>query len=317
MEEKYKMRKSNCIGVKDAASKNFFGRPDVLADIMNAVMFDGGQVVRPGQLSSLCGEYTRIVRGGDGKYRTDNSRRDRLFEYDNGTDKVAIGLELQSGNEKKMILRIMRYDERCYEELVKLGRRRRVSSIVLSFDRNGKSCQGDLSQVFGETRAIPDKYVPNYSCVSLNVYDLAKKLDMFHCRELRDVLYLFKCSSEKRPFMDELAASRNRKRLSRDAAFVCAAFLGFDVDIEDNEKEVGMCTVVNDFRRKCIKEGKALGFKEGEAIGMEKGMEKGKKSALREFVANLLSLNFSVMEICKMTKATEETVKEIELSLEQ
>ena len=78
-------------------------------------------------------------------------------------------------------------------------------------------------------------------------------------------------------------------------AFVCAVFLGFDLDIDDEEQEIEMCKVVNDFRNKCIKEGKDY--------------------ALREFVLNLHKLSYSVLDICKMRKASEKTVNNIIMSL--
>ena len=275
------------------------------------------------------------MRGDDGGYRTDNCCRDRLFEYDNGKEAVAIGLELQSCNARNMLLRIMRYDQRQYAELSRLRKRRRVSSIVLSFDRSGRSCGESLSRVFGGTGAIPERFLPDYSFVSLNIYDLAEKLDEFHCKELRDVLYLFKCAREGSPFMDWL--EKSGRRMSRDAAFVCAAFLGFDVDIDDNEMEVGMCQVVIDYRRRCIEEGKLLGIKlgkkeglkegkkeglkegekKGEKKGKKEGLKEGMKIALRVFVANLLSMKYGIQDICRMTKAKESTVQEIILSLQQ
>ena len=125
--------------------------------------------------------------------------------------------------------------------------------------------------------------------------------------------------------------------MSRDAAFVCAAFLGFDVDIDDNEMEVGMCQVVIDYRRRCIEEGKLLGIKlgkkeglkegkkegkkeglkEGEKKGEKKGVKEGMKIALRGFVENLLSMKYGIQDICRMTKAKESTVQEIIMSLQQ
>ena len=68
------------MGLKDAAAKNFFGRPDVVASILDFVMYGGRPVVKPGQLREMCEGQYRIVQDGYGTFRTDNLFRDKLFE---------------------------------------------------------------------------------------------------------------------------------------------------------------------------------------------------------------------------------------------
>lgn len=91
-------------------------------------------------------------------------------------------------------------------------------------------------------------------------------------------------------------------RLSRDAALVCAVFLGLEIDIDNEAEEIDMCKAFRDFKRECIMEGKRLGIDEGIAIGEEK--------ALRSFIKNLLDKSFGLFDICVLTGASEEMVKE-------
>ena len=112
--------------------------------------------------------------------------------------------------------------------------------------------------------------------------------------------------------MEDLENGTLKGIMSRDAALVCAVFLGMKMEIEDNSEEISMCKAVSDFRRKCIDVGKKLGIDEGKKLGIEKG----RMQAIREIVESLFKQNYGVMEICKLISVPFETVQEIALSLQ-
>ncbi len=248
------------MGLKDAAAKNFFGRPDVFAELLDCIVFGGRRILRRSRITDLCGEHPRIVRSDGGGYRTDSSCRDKLYECDAGNEVVAIGLEFQARNDRKMVPRTMKYNSRLYSDMSDRGSVHRAGNIVLSFDRNG-GCASSLLQMIGSRKSCFDRIFFDYGYVNLNIYDIAEKLDRFPCGELSDVLYLFKCVKEKRPFMEDIAESRLRRmrRMSRDAALVCHVFLGIELDIDDDVEEVDMCDEVRRFKRECKKEGRKEG----------------------------------------------------------
>ena len=99
--------------------------------------------------------------------------------------------------------------------------------------------------------------------------------------------------------------------LSRDAALVCAVFMDLKMDIDNEAEEIDMCKAIRDLKR----ESKKLGREEGLAEGLEKGREEGKASALKEYIERLLGMRYSLPAICLLTGASEETVKEVTLSL--
>ena len=74
------------------------------------------------------------------------------------------------------------------------------------------------------------------------------------------------------------------------------AFLGFKLDIDDDAEVVDMCNEFRRFERKC--------------------REEGKREALVEYVKRLVKKGLSILEICDFTGASDETVREIILSLE-
>ena len=247
-----------------------------------------------------------------------------------------------------MTFRVMDYDQRRYRALDKEGRLHRIINVVLSFDKRRRAPPSNLLQMFRRNKSVVDGLFYNYGFVSLNIYDLAAKYDQFSCKELRDVLYLFKCERDERLFTRALRNRGLTGKMSRDAAFVCAIFLGLKIGIDDESEEIDMCKAVRDYTKRCInkgvdrglargkrlgiEEGKKLGMVEGERLGMEKGerlgMEKGKKLGLaegeklgeqrtvRQLVERLFNMNLSLLDICHLTGYPEDTVHEITLSLQ-
>jgi hypothetical protein len=323
------------MGLKDAAAKNFFGRQDVLAELADCFLFGRRRILRNSQLTDLCGEHPRIVRTEGGGYRTDNRYRDKLFDCDTGDETVSINVEYQAKNDKRMIPRVMDYNARLLNSLIDSdGQVHRIMNLVLSFDASNNRTPCELMQMLDKKKSVFDKYFFNYGYVSLNIYDIAEKLDMFPCGELKNVLYLFNCAKENGRCMADMAKGtlKRFRRMSRDAALVCAVFLGFELDIDDDMEEIDMCKMVRDFKRKCknegrregkaegLKEGKTEGLKEGEAKGLKKGkaegLKEGERNAFRKFVARLLSQSRSILEICDLTGASEEDVREVALSIQ-
>ena len=170
---------------------------------------------------------------------------------------------------------------------------------------------------------------------------------MFPCDEMQEVLYLFKMEKDGVQFMEAAMNGRLKGRLSRDAAIVCAMFLGLDIRIDDNEEKCDMCKAVRDMKKKWqreskalgikegkelgikegkvlgieegkalgIEEGKALGIEEGKALGIEEGKALGKANAIEEIIIRLLKKGKSILEICDITGATKKTVEDISLEL--
>ncbi|MBQ9366159.1 MAG: Rpn family recombination-promoting nuclease/putative transposase [Victivallales bacterium] len=290
------------MGLKDTAAKNFFGRPDVMANLLDYVLYGGQPTVQTSQLRELSGEHYRIVQDENGRLKTDNRFRDKLFEYDTGNGKLTVGFEFQSKNDKNMVIRVMRYDIRRIEQALSSGGHGRIINLVLSFDRKSSCLATSLEEMCGKAPSIAEKYSYNYGFVSLNIYDLVEKLELFSCKELKEVLNYFKNAQDREHLMKAITEGTLKGRLSRDAALVCAVFLGLEIDIDNEAEEIDMCKAFRDFKRECILEGKRLGIDEGIAIGEEK--------ALRSFIKNLLDKSFGLFDICVLTGASEEMVKE-------
>ncbi len=316
------------MGLKESLAKNFFSRPQVLACILNHVLYKGQQVVQPWQITDRCGEYLKILQNEDGSFRSDNRHRDRLFEYDAGSETLLIALEFQTRNDWKMVMREMEYDGRQYRKLLAAGQFHRIVNIVLSFDRSRIHCPSTLEEMFDNHESVAGRLFFNYGYNGLNIYDMAEKMDEFPCKELQEVLYLFKCEREHRLFMNAFEDGRLKATMSRDAAIVCAVFLDLDVRIDADSEEIDMCKAVRDFRRKCINEGRKLereenrllwqeeGRRLGEEEGRRLGEEEGRKSTIRGIVERLINMKKDLPEICDLLGESETTIQEVVLSLQ-
>ena len=280
------------------------------------------------------------MQNDDGSFRTDNRYRDKLLEYDNGDEVVTVGFEYQAYDDDKMTFRVMDYDQRRYRALDKEGRLHRIINVVLSFDKRRRAPPSNLLQMISRKNSVVDGFFFNYGYISLNIYNLAEKYDQFSCKELKDVLYLFKCERDERIFTKALRNRRLTGKMSRDAAIVCAIFLGLKIRIDDESEEIDMCKAVRDYTKRCInkgidrglargkrlgiEEGKKLGLAEGERLGLEKGKKLGlaegeklgEQRTVRQLVERLFNKSLSVLDICNLTGYPEDTVQEITLSLQ-
>ncbi len=304
------------MGLKDTAAKNFFGRPDVMANLLDYVLYGGQTTVQASQLRELSGEHYRIEQDESGKFKTDNRFRDKLFEYDTGDGKLAVGFEYQSKDDKRMLLRIMGYDHKRNNEMFASGQRSRIINIVLCFDRKKQHPPAtSLEKMFGAAPPIAAKYCPDYGYIGLNIYDLAEKSERFSCKELKEVLNYFKNDQDREQLVKAITEGLLKGCLSRDAALVCAVFMDLKMDIDNEAEEIDMCKAIRDLKRESKKLGREEGLAEGLEKGREEGFEEGKASALKEYIERLLGMRYSLPAICLLTGASEETVKEVTLSL--
>ena len=106
------------MGQKDILLKNYF-TPDIFADAINAIVYDGKQVVTPERMNPIDIE-TQRVEDENGNVKTDTRLRDsaKVVEVDDSIY-CLFAIEHQSVEDYTMPLRIMEYDVREYLRQVK------------------------------------------------------------------------------------------------------------------------------------------------------------------------------------------------------
>lgn len=155
------------MGEKDLSEKYLESYNDVFADILNVLLFDGKEQIKPSELSET---ITETQYKADGKPH--EQRRDiaKLWEKQK-TELVLIGLENQTDIDKDMLFRVMGYDGAYYRAQLTDGKKERypVATIVLYFgvDRwDGTTCLYEAVSIPEEMKA----YINNYK---IHVFEIA------------------------------------------------------------------------------------------------------------------------------------------------
>lgn len=120
------------MGQKDIAEKLLEDYPDVFADIINVLVFQGERRVREEDL------HQTNVRS---QYKADGTKlheqeRDNFKVWCNGKHKVLLGIENQTKIDRDMPLRVIGYDGAAYrEQILDKGERERsqIMTLVLYF----------------------------------------------------------------------------------------------------------------------------------------------------------------------------------------
>ena len=99
------------MGQKDKVEKLLEDYPDVFADIINVLIYDGKQVIKPQKLSET--KVKSQYKAADDSLH--EQERDILKVWEKGKDyKIIFGMENQTNTDKTMTFRVMAYDGASY-----------------------------------------------------------------------------------------------------------------------------------------------------------------------------------------------------------
>jgi regulator of RNase E activity RraB len=99
------------MGQKDKVEKLLEDYPDVFADIINVLIYDGKQVIKPQELSET--KVKSQYKAADDSLH--EQERDILKVWEKGKDyKIIFGIENQTNTDKTMTFRVMAYDGASY-----------------------------------------------------------------------------------------------------------------------------------------------------------------------------------------------------------
>ena len=156
------------MGEKDVAEKRLLTYADVFANIMNVGLFQGDEVIRPEELTTILPQSTYKA---EGKLRSQERDIAKLWK-DSELRLALLGLENQSAIDAVMPIRIMGYDGAAYRDELnaKPVKLYPVVTVVLYFGwekRWGKPLR--LKECF----RIPERLEPYVSDYHINVIEVA------------------------------------------------------------------------------------------------------------------------------------------------
>ena len=312
--------------VYDAQLKLLLRNKVYVADICNAVVYGGRQVVTADMLEPQPVEQNAVLARGDGGFATDNRFRDLAFFVRRGPDGEGflLCLEVQCSQNLEMPRRVLEYNAR---EIARLsnepGYREShtlplVVTIVLNFSDGPWKGPRSLLDMAEYRDAELDKVAEQSRLIIVDPFTMSRKmLDRF-CTDLKFMLCCWRLSRDDEALQAFLESQKGQVFPSLEMRRTLYMFFNieFDEAVDDTEGGIGvMCEAI----RKMV----AKGRKEGKKEGLEKGMKKGRKEGLEEGIeqnkhdvaVNALRMKLSFKTIQKLTGLSLESISSIAQSI--
>ncbi len=293
----------------DTVFKEFWRPNERFADLFNAVLFQGQEVITPESLTEMDTDVSGTVRMG-GSERTLARARDVVKKSAYGIGFMVLGIENQQSVHYAMPLRNMIYDAmeylKEYEEIVRSHRKRKDLEtrdeflsrlkkedrlhpvITLTVYYGEKKWDGpcSLRDMVVEMPASVAEVFSDYKMNLLEVLDPGKY--RFNNREVRTV---FEITREIfAGHFDEIRKKYKDVRLGYELLRVIGKMTGSKEIMEMSESKgvEDMCTALEELKE----QGRQLGVQEGREQGRQEGKIYGAIAVYRDF-------NMSEEEISK------------------
>ena len=284
----------NIVGQKDILLKDYF-TPDIFADAINAILYDGKSVVTPEKMRTIDIE-TQRVEEKDGDIKADVRFRDlaKIVEVDDAIY-CLFAIEHQSVEDYTMPLRIMEYDVREYLRQVKSNkgvqvRIKPIITIVMYWKADKWNQPVSVKDMFDKNTVkwLEDNglggYIQDYR---MHLFEPCaakeEKLEKFKT-ELKDVIAYVKYSKS-----------------TEDYVFV------------DGKERLNMCEAFEGIKAEGIEEGRKEGIEEGRKEGIKEGRKAELKDKYKSWVTlsrNLEKKGMSSPEIASSLGISESKLAE-------
>ena len=256
----------NVVGQKDILLKDYF-TPDIFADAINAILYDGKSVVTPERMRIIDIE-TQHVEERDGDIRADARFRDlaKIVEVDDAIY-CLFAIEHQSVEDYTMPLRIMEYDVREYLRQVKSNKGVQIQikpiiTIVMYWKADKWNQPLSVKDMFDK------KTVKWLEENGLGGYIQDYRMHLFEpCAE--DNLDKFKTE------LKDVIAYVKYSKSTEDYVFV------------DGKERLNMCEAFEGIKAEGIEEGRKEGIEEGR----KEGIKEGRKAELKDKYKSWVTLS--------------------------
>lgn len=278
------------------------------ANVFNAKVFDGAQIIKPEELEPIEGETHMLIQTKDGKKQEIHRYRDITMRWKGKMDLMILVCENQDKIHYAMPVRTMIYDGLSYVQQMKLMWDLRDETEEITDDEFlSKFCKDDkicpvitLVFYFGEKewdasldlywmfeieeilRANDDlrKYIPNYT-INLIDAERLENLALFQT-DLQVIFGLLKCRKDKQKLKQYVKDNKVFfKSVDMDTGMVIGAFMNSSnimngMRNQDEGGKVDMCKAMEDWAAEERLEGKLEGEENKLVDQIRKKLEKGK-----------------------------------------
>ena len=309
----------------DVILKDFWRQNERFADLFNAVIFRGKQVIKPEDLTERDTDMSGIIQFKD--YRKTLERtRDVVKKMAYGVEFAVLGIESQQKIHYAMPLRTMLYDSlgylKEYQEITRIRKAERgkmtedeflskmrkedrlhpIISIVLYYSEkswDGPTCLKDMIV------EMPEEVEQIFSDYKMNLVQIRESEQYtFHNEEVRAVFEI------SREIFNGNLDKINEKYRNRDLTPELITVIGKITDSAELvrqgkiEEVANMCTALEKWEKENIERG----TKRGIEIGTNQGIEKG----IAKMVLTLLNKGKTVEETADWLDLTEEYVRKVQ-----
>ena len=297
----------NVVGQKDILLKDYF-TPDIFADAINAILYDGKSVVTPERMRTIDIE-TQRVEDENGNVTADTRLRDsaKVVEVDDAIY-CLFAIEHQSVEDYTMPLRIMEYDVREYLRQVKSNkgvqvRIKPIITIVMYWKADKWNQPVSVKDMFDKNTVkwLEDNglggYIQDYR-MHLFEPGTVKEEDLEKFKtELKDVIAYVKYSKSTEALKDY--NEKYKPDLTKSTVTLINELTNSKYVFIEGKERLDMCEAFEGL----IEEGRAKGKAEGKAEGRAEGKAEELKEKYKSWVTlsnNLKKRGMSNPEIASL-----------------
>ncbi len=275
------------MGAKDTKAKEFLSNNERFADLFNYYLFDGRQVIKPGDLEEKDTAEVISLYGLDGRETQKQRWRDLLkraiIKATETAVFVILGIENQSDIHYAMPVRNMIYDGMNYgAQAAEISERHRknkeygsgagflsgfmkedkltpVITLTVYWGADEWDAPRSLHEMFGTAGRHILKYVNDYKLhliVPCEITDFEK-----FRTSMREVLEIIKASGDRKKMKEIIEKNPRYREIENEAVSAINVFTGLKIPVEKKERKMDMCKAWEDQWL----DGKANGRIEGKA----------------------------------------------------
>ncbi len=264
------------MGQKDLAAKQFEHSPEVFADIINALVFEGEQMVLPKDLQPAPTESLYPAANGILRNQYNDVSK---YEMRNGRIVIQYTLENQARPDYKILLRKAGYEGAIYRRQYEEKDTFPAITLVLYWGNAPWHSGSDLYRFFRRKKIhrMARKYIDNICLHMYSMRTLPLEIRQRFQSDMRVVVDYLAEGKEYEPTEQEIVDVDGTLRMLH-ALTGETDFIKNIKGLQERQRRGGrvtMCEVVDKFVQRGREQGIKEGIKEGIREGMKEGLEKG------------------------------------------
>lgn len=280
------------MGQKDISQKILEDYNDVFSDIVNVLVFQGRQIVKP---EDLMDTKLRSHYKADDTQLHEQARDVAKFWTAGGIIFAVCGLENQTTIDYDMPLRVIGYDGAAYREQLlnkENNQRYPVMTLILYYGKRHWKTPRTIKERVKVPNGLKD-YISDYR---INIFEISylkeEQVKMFQS-DFQIVADYFVQTRKGKKYQQNTKTMRHVDAMLNFLSIFAEDRDYLNVDLSKYEGGINMCVVLQEAKMFGIREGIERGRQEGIERGRREGIERGRQEGenqLAELISQLISL---------------------------